>query len=337
MSEEDPIKIWSERWRLAALDKDDFVRAGLIAVIVGLAFVLIHVLAGWSAFDNAHYRSALAWMLRVWMNPAAFGGADYSHGWLIPLVSIWLIWRKRNVFRQMEKRVSYFGLAVVVGALLIHWMGARGDQARLCLFSTIALMWGIPFYLYGWPVAKLLAFPCAYLVFCIPLNFLDSLTFPLRLFATIVSTSLLNGLGIEALRSGSAIYSAHPGEFSFDVADPCSGIRSMLAMTALTAIYAYLTQKTILRKWLLFLASIPLAIAGNIARIVTIVLVALSFGEKLAAGLYHDYSSYIFFPVAILLMVAIGNLLNVDYRHVWARLKQYLLQKNEPAGTGIQR
>ena len=329
--------IWSERWRLAALEKDDFIKAGLIAVIVGLAFILIHVLAGWSTFGNEHFRSALAWMLAIWMDPVSFGGADYSHGWLIPLVSIWLVWRKRKVLREAPKSVSYLGLGVVVGALLMHWVGARGDQARLCLFSTISLLWGIPFYFYGWPVAKQLIFPCAYLVFCIPLNFLDSLTFPLRLFAAMISTNLLNGLGIEALRSGSAIYSARPGEFSFDVADPCSGIRSMLAMTALTAIYAYLTQKTMFKKWALFLASIPLAIAGNIARIVTIVLVALSFGEKLAAGLYHDYSGYIFFPVAILLMVAIGNLLNVDYRNAWRHFKAYLLEKNEPAPSGVRR
>jgi exosortase len=109
------------------------------------------------------------------------------------------------------------------------------------------------------------------------------------------------------------------------VADPCSGLRSLLAMTALTAVYAYLTQRTLLRKWLLFLASIPLAIVGNMARITTVALVAQAFGEKLALGIYHDYSGYVVFSVAITLMVALGGLLNLDYEVMWSRWKQRLL------------
>ncbi len=170
-------------------------------------------------------------------------------------------------------------------------------------------------------VAKLLIFPCAYLIFCIPLNFLDTISFPLRIFAAGASTALLNGLGIEAERTGSAIFSGAGGGFNFDVADPCSGIRSLLAMTALTAVYAYFTQKTLLKKWILFLCAIPLAIIGNIARIATIALVAQAFGERIALTLYHDYSTYVVFSVAIAVMVAIGTALNVNYKEVWQQWK----------------
>jgi len=166
-----------------------------------------------------------------------------------------------------------------------------------------------------------LIFPCAYLIFCIPLNFLDTISFPLRIFAASASTSILNGLGIAAERSGSAIYSGAAGGFNFDVADPCSGIRSLLAMTALTAVYAYFTQKTLLKKWILFLCAIPLAMIGNMARIATIALVAQAFGERLALTLYHDYSGYVVFAVAIGFMVAIGSALNVNYREVWQQWK----------------
>jgi exosortase len=198
------------------------------------------------------------------------------------------------------------------------------QQTRISLFALILLTWGVPFFLYGWPVAKLLIFPCSYLIFCIPLNFLDAIAFPLRLLATKASVAMLNGLGIAAERSGSAIYSSAGGGFQFDVADPCSGLRSLLAMTALTAVYAYLTQKTLIKKWILFLASVPLAIAGNIARITTVGLVAEAFGQKAALGLYHDYSGYVVFSVAIILMVAFGVALNVDYRARWQGMKQRL-------------
>jgi exosortase len=324
MAEVGTTTIWSERWRLAALERDDLIRIALTSVIIGLIYVLFHI-QGNTSDVRVFGRSAILWMVNRWMDANTFGGQDYSHGFLIPFVSIGVLWWKRKEIASAPRYVSKTGLAIVVLALLIHWLGAKSQQPRVSLFGLLVLFWGIPFYFYGWQVAKWLIFPCSYLIFCIPLNFLDTLTFPLRIFSTIISTSLLNGLGIEAERSGSAIYSTAAGGFNFDVADPCSGIRSLLAMTALTAVYAYATQKTLLKKWILFVCSIPLAIIGNIARITTIALVAEAFGQKVATGLYHDYSGYILFPVAIGLMVGIGSLLNLDFQKVWIQWKQNLL------------
>jgi len=109
------------------------------------------------------------------------------------------------------------------------------------------------------------------------------------------------------------------------VAGACSGLRSLLAMTALTAAYAYFTQRTLLRKWILFAFSIPIAIAFNLIRVSTIGLVAEAFGERFAVSLYHDYAGYVFFAVGILLMVAIGGLIALDYRGVWKRWKAQLV------------
>lgn len=194
------------------------------------------------------------------------------------------------------------------------------QQTRFSLMSLMLLIWGIPFYLFGWRIAKNLIFPCSYLAFCIPLNFLDVVAFPLRLFSTKFAVGLLNGFGIEAGRQGTAILipSMPTG---MDVADPCSGLRSLLAMTALTAVYAYFTQKTFIKKWILFLASIPLAVIGNIARIVTIAFVAEALGAKPALGLYHDYSGYILFAAAITAMVVVGGLLNLGPREMVRKWK----------------
>ncbi len=315
------VQIWSERWRLAALSRTDLLQLGMLSLLLGMVFILFH-LQGNSIQVDVYSRSAFSWMLTYWRSEAdLMGGADYSHGFLIPFVTIGILWLKRHDLANVPKSVSQIGLAIIIAALLIHWLGAKAQQTRLSLLSIIMLMWGIPFYFYGWQLAKLLIFPCAYLIFCIPLNFLDAVSFPLRLFAASASTSILNGLGIAAERSGSAIYSAAAGGFNFDVADPCSGIRSLLAMTALTAVYAYLTQKTLLKKWILFACAIPLAIIGNMARIATIALVAQAFGEQLALTLYHDYSGYVVFGVAIGCMVAIGSALNTNYKEAWQQWK----------------
>ncbi|MCZ7592054.1 MAG: exosortase/archaeosortase family protein [Kiritimatiellae bacterium] len=315
-------RIWSERWRLAALGRTDLIRIGLGSLMVALIFVLFHF-QGNTTDVRAFGRSALVWMMDRWNDKDATG--DYSHGWLIPFVTIGILWYKRRELAAAPKEISRVGLALVITALLMHWLGAKAQQTRFSLFGLVLLIWAIPFYFYGWKTAKLLIFPCSYLIFCIPLNFLDSLTFPLRIFATTISTAMLNGLGIAAERSGSAIYSMAAGGFSFDVADPCSGIRSLLALTALTAVYAYFTQKTLIRKWLLFLSAIPLAIAGNIARIVVVGIVAEAFGEKLAMGLFHDYSGYVVFSVAIGLMLGVGSLLNTNLQEVRERWRHVLL------------
>lgn len=320
MQNQTSIKVWSERWRLGALTQSELVQIGLFSAIIGMMFMMFHLLG--NTVENVNSRSAFQWMFARWRDTVSFG-ADYSHGYFIPFVSLGVIWYKRKEIFSVETGIDWRGLVVVVFALLMHWLGAKMQQTRLSLTSLVLLTWGVPFYLFGWPIAKRLIFPCAYLAFCIPLNFLDVIAFPLRIFSTKLSVGLLNGFGIEAIRSGTAIIipSMPTG---MDVADPCSGLRSLLAMTALTAVYAYFTQRTFIKKWILFLASIPLAVVGNIARIGTIAVVSEALGPKPALGLYHDYSGYILFTAAITMMVVIGGLLNLEFKEVVAKWKSAL-------------
>ena len=319
------IKLWSERWRLGALERSELIQIGLVSVVIGLMFMMFHMLG--NTVENVHSRSVFQWMFARWHDTISFG-ADYSHGYFIPFVSLGVLWYKRKEIFSVEKAVDWRGLVVVIGALMLHWLGAKMQQTRFSLISLVLLIWGVPFYLFGWQMAKKLIFPCSYLAFCIPLNFLDVIAFPLRLFSTGTAVAMLNGIGIHAVQSGGGVGTAifipsMPAE-GMDVADPCSGLRSLLAMTALTAVYAYFTQRTFVRKWLLFLASIPLAVIGNIARIVTIAVVAEALGPKPALGLYHDFSGYILFTAAITAMVIIGRVLNMNFKEVWLKWKSAL-------------
>jgi hypothetical protein len=167
--------MWAERWRLAALSRSDLIRAGLTALIFALAVLLFH-LQGNTTDIRAFGRSAILWMVS-WWRPEASAGTDYSHGWLIPLASIGIIWMRRLELLSLPKKVSRWGLAFVVMALLLHWLGAKAQQTRLSLMALILLLWAVPFFFYGGPTARLLMFPCAYLLFCVPMAFLDGLTF----------------------------------------------------------------------------------------------------------------------------------------------------------------
>lgn len=298
---------------------DHIVDAGFLAAIAA-GVIFLFGIEGNNEEILSQGRSAIGWMIGRWK----WAGADMSHGWLIPLVSLYMAWCKRDELWNVPKRLSGAGLSVVVFALLLYLVGLRVQQTRFVLFALIVLLWGIPFFLYGRHVAKILIFPCAYLIFCIPMTFLDSLTFPLRLISSSVSVELLNGLGVSVTRIGTAIQVNAGSGFSLDVAHPCSGLRYLLAMVALTTAYAYFTQKSALKRAILSLSAIPLAMIGNISRISLIAVVGVVFGEDFAVGFYHDYSGYVVFAVATLLMLGVGSLLNR------ARQPQRLMGKDRP-------
>jgi exosortase len=286
----------------------DYKRSGVtlgLAIIAGLVAYLYGI-TGNPEEASAYGASAIGWMIGRWN----WSGADMSHGWILPLVSLYILWQKRRDWQAAPKALSWAGFWVVVGALLLYLLGQRVQQARLVLFSLPILLWGIPYFLLGRTVAGLMMFPCGYLVLCIPMTFIDGLTLPLRMISTTISAGLLNGLGIAVTRVGTAMHVNAGAGFSLDVGHPCSGLRYLLAMVALTTAYAYFAQRTFLRRGILCLSAIPLAMAGNIARIVLIALVGVCFGSEVALGFYHDYSGYVVFAVAILLKIKEGGLLD---------------------------
>jgi exosortase len=231
---------------------------------------------------------------------------DLSHGWLVPLVSGYAIWLDRARLRAAAAAPDWRGVLALAGCLVLFWLGSRGEQARLMQFGMIGCVVALPFLGWGAGVARRMLFPAAYLLFIIPTSFLDLLTFRLRLLAAWVSSGVLNGVGIAVQQVGTAMISTDGAGFKLDVADPCSGMRSVFALAALTAAYAWFTQRTVLRRWLLFACAVPLAVIGNIVRIVSICLVARVMGQESAVGFYHDYSGYVVFVVAVLLMMQMG-------------------------------
>ncbi len=218
---------------------------------------------------------------------------------------------------------SKTGLAVLCVAMLLYWVGVRATNPRILAFALIVMLFGAIVYLGGHAWAKELWFPCVFLFFMIPVNFLDPIiAFPLRLFVTKFSVGLLNLAGMEVVQSGTAIKSLH-GQFQdLDVADPCSGIRSLIALMALTSVYGYVTMDKGWKKWVLFLSAIPLAVVGNTARIATIAFVSQAFGQRVAGRIYHDFSGFIVFSLATLCMLGISSLLNIrlkDVREYWLK------------------
>lgn len=250
------------------------------------------------------FRPAIQFSVSMFQDPHE----DLKHGWFIPVLSGCVIWRMRAELAAAARRPDWRGVLALAACLALFWLGSRGEQARLMQVGMIACVVAVPLLFWGPAVARRLLFPAAYLLFILPTSFLDMLTFRLRFVAAWLATGVLNGLGVAVRQVGTAMVSIDPNGFKLDVADPCSGMRSIFAMAALTAAYAYFTQRTRLRKWLLFSCALPLAVLGNILRLVLTGLVAAHFGQ--AAGVrYHDslIGGSVGFVAAVLLMMAAAS------------------------------
>lgn len=277
----------------------------LLAFVFGFVYLLF-TLRGNDSHAAVEGRSLLRWIMHQW----TLTDGDFAHGWMMPLVSIAVVYLKRHALQAATRRVSLTGGLCLAASLALHWAAYRAQQPRISLIALTGILWSTPFFLFGWQVARLLLFPAGYLLLCFTSYFLVEITLPLRLMASRLSVWVLQGVGIPAIRQGTAIYSAAGGGFQLDVADACSGLRSLVVMTALAAPYAYFTQRGWVRQWTLFVLSVPLAMLANMFRIVTLALVAQFFGQELALKLYHDFSGYLVFIIAVLLLTSAGALLH---------------------------
>lgn len=305
--------------------------------------------------------SALAalWLLYA-MNPYAFGyganmvtvlhfanvlwqGEDWQHCYIVPFAIAAMVWFERDKLPKTGFVRSWTGLAMTLFGFFVYWVGYRADNIFIAYASFQILTGGLILWLLGWTWAKALFIPWAFMVFLFPLTFLDNLiAFPLRMVMSEASVHVLNILGIGCIKSGTAILSAPDSlaglragaRFSVDVADPCSGIRSLFALMMVSALYGYFTQKGVWRKAVLFLSSIPLAIAGNLARIIMLTLGTIAMGPEVAIGtlekptFFHMMAGYVVFAVALAGMLGVGWLINADFRSLRDRFHKPLTGAN---------
>jgi len=249
--------------------------------------------------------SAFVWAWQAW-NP----GANQEHSKIVPLVFAGLVWYHRKEISRASKSGDDKGLFFVGIGIILFVLSARCLQPRLALGSLPFLIYGAVLYLWGKEVARIILFPCAFLIFLIPFGAVEQATFRLQFVITAAIGFLSKLVGIHIDAVGTTL-SATDNSFNFLIAEGCSGIRSLTAMAMLTAVFVHLTQDRLWKKIVIFAFSILFAIAGNIGRIFGVVLFAKFIDPKLAAGIYHDYSGWIFFPIALLAMLGFSKLINL--------------------------
>lgn len=250
------------------------------------------------------YIPTFFWMVDRWTRRDTY----YSHGFLIPLVSIFIVWLKRERLKHIKITPSNLGWLFFISGILIHLVSTVWQVSFSSAFSLIFVLIGLVLILLGPEFLKEIGFAIGFLVFMIPLPLLviANLSFRLKIFAAGISTWLVNFFGVRAIREGSIIKTAHS---YIMVEDPCSGIRSLIALIALGALTAYFSHLPRLKKNILFLFSVPIAITTNVIRIVTLSLATEMYGEKFASGLFHDAMGILVFVFAFLGLMFVAKIL----------------------------
>ena len=244
---------------------------------------------------------------------------DMDYAWFVPLFSIAVLWSERKRIASAIGAPSFGGVLFALPFFALGLLGARGLQVRFELLGFAGLLVAIPWAFFGRAAAARFVFPAACLLFCMPMaSYLSIFTVRLRLFASAVSGGFLSVLFDDAVREGNLITLAGTlldgKPFTIDIADPCSGLRSVFALVAISVGYGYWTEPTWTRRALLAASAIPIAIAGNIVRIVSIAVAAKASSAQFAIGYYHDFSGYVVFAVAISLLLCAGTLIDRLFR-----------------------
>lgn len=241
---------------------------------------------------------------------------DMDFAWFVPAFSIWILWRERAAIRAAAGRPSLSGALAAIPFLALAFVGVRGIQVRFELLAFVGLAITVPWALYGRAMAARVAFPALCLLFCMPVAAILSLvTVHLRLLVSATSAGILDLFCDGIVRQGNMIgmagvVNAGGEPFVIDIANPCSGLRSIFALMAISVGYGYFTQPTWARRAALFVCSVPIAVLANIVRIISICTVAKCCSSTFATGFYHDFSGFVVFGVAIFALLAAGGLID---------------------------
>lgn len=258
--------------------------------------VVLCLLVGW-LYAPILLRLAEQW----WHDP------NFSHGFFVPAFSLFILWKNRARISNLPPAPSSWGLLIVSLALCMLAAGVLGAELFLSRISLLALLAGLIIFLRGWPLFRAVLFPWAFLFLMIPIPAIlfNQITFPLQLLASQLAASALPLLGVPVLREGNII---NLPALPLEVAEACSGIRSLLSLMTLSIVYGYLMDSRILIRVLLALASIPIAVLANSLRIVGTGLLVQYWGQDAAEGFFHAFSGWLVFVASLLLLFMLHQL-----------------------------
>jgi exosortase len=250
------------------------------------------------------YRDVLVKLVHDWATDG-----NSSHGFLIPPIAAYFAWERRHSFASADMRPSVTGLGVVLASIGVLACGVLGSELFLSRISLVGTLTGIVLFLFGWRRLRVMAFPLAFLLLMIPLPtiVLNQIAFPLQLLASQVGEFGLNVLKIPVLREGNVLVLP---AISLEVAEACSGIRSLISLLTLAIVFGYFADPRAWSRTAIALSAIPVAVLANGVRVTSTGIAVEWLGPAAAEGFFHAMSGWLVFAVAVVLMIALQRLLS---------------------------
>ena len=226
---------------------------------------------------------------------------NFSHGFFVPLFSAFVLWQERERFAHLPLQPSWWGLALIASGLVVLVVGEAGAELFLARSSLLLLLAGGVVLFLGWSFFRAILFPWAFLLLMIPIPTIvfNQITFPLQLLASKVAAAALPLFGVPILREGNVI---NLSSMALEVAEACSGIRSLMSLITLAIIYGYLMEKRIWVRWVLAIAAVPIAVIANSIRIIGTGLLVQYWNAEKAEGYFHASWGWIIFVVSLLML-----------------------------------
>jgi len=262
---------------------------GAIAVLVGAFAVCYWHVLGKLLYDWAH-------------------DDNYSHGFLIVPLALYFAWERRQRVAAADHRPAWLGLVVVVGGLGMLVAGTLGAELFVSRVSIILLIAGTVLFVAGYETLRTLAFPIGFLLLMVPppAIIFNQIAFPLQLLASQFGETTLQALSIPVLREGNVITLANT---TLEVAEACSGIRSLISLLTLGIVYGYFIDRRPAIRTLIALSTIPIAIIANGLRVAGTGVAAHYYGAEAAEGFFHTFSGWIVFIAAFALLYMVATLI----------------------------
>jgi exosortase len=257
------------------------------------------------------YASILARLFLQWVGPAR--DPNFEHGIFVPLFAAFVLWQNRKKLGAIPAAPSWAGIPLVVLSLLILVLGVLGAELFFSRVSLLILLAGLIILFQGWVFFRAVLFPWAFLVLMIPIPnlILQQVTFPLQLLASKLATLLLQLTGVPVLRQGNMIVLA---AMPLDVAEACSGIRSLLTLVTLAIIYGYLMENRVWVRVALACSAVPIAVAANSFRIFGTGLLVQYWDPDKAEGFFHAFSGWLIFVVALIMLYGLHCLITIIWK-----------------------
>lgn len=270
------------------MKKQDVVRLSVIGLLIAVSYIPI-----WQ------------WMYYRFTQTDTY----YSHGFLIPFISLFLLWRRRKELKEAVRDYKGGTIVFLILGFLMLFMASAWRFYFLGGLSLLMVLYGTVEYVFGRKLRKITFFPILFLFFMVPIPeaWIANINLKLKFFATGVAVDIVEIFGLALVQEGSQLYLP---EGVMTVGDVCSGLRSLISLVAFGSLFAYICNLPSWKKFILFLCAFPCAIASNIVRITALCFVADWYDIPTATGRFHDLSGLGVFIVAFCIMFAIEKVLS---------------------------